>query len=62
MKPIPKKRKKEDPFRSQADIEEQEAFEKRVFRIKLMLFAGIPAAIALLYFIYTFSAPAGYID
>ena len=62
MKPMPKKKKKEDPFRSAADIEEQEAFEKRNFRIKLMLFAGIPAVIALLYFIYMFSTPPVYVD
>ena len=59
MKPIPRKRKKEDPFRSAADIEEQEAFEQRTFRIKLMLFAGIPVVIALLYALYMFTSAGG---
>jgi hypothetical protein len=60
MKPVAKKRK--DAFRSAADIEEQEAFEKRNFQIKVMLIAGIPAVIALLFFIYMFSTPPVYVD
>ena len=62
MKPDPKKKKRENPYLSAAEIEEREEFEKRNFRIKLMIIAGIPAAIAILYFIYKFSAPPGYID
>ena len=56
MKPMPKKRKKEDPFRSAADIEEQEAFEKRNFQIKVMLFVGIPIVLVLLYFLIDYGS------
>ncbi len=49
-----KKDKRENPYLSQAEIEERAEFEKRNFRIKLFLILGIPVALAILYFAFEY--------
>ena len=55
MNKTTKKKKKENPFLSAAEIEEREAFEKRNFRIKLILVIAIPLALIALWFIFDYA-------
>ena len=55
MKPEKKKKQKENPYLSIAEIEEREAFEKRNLRIKLGLLVGIPIGLVLLYFLFSYA-------
>ena len=55
MKPEKKKKQKENPYLSMAEIEEREEFEKRNRRIKIGLLVGIPIALVALYFLISYA-------
>lgn len=54
MKKPPKKKKRENPFLSPAEEEERKEFERKTKLYRILLFAGIPVGLILLYLIFEF--------